>query len=140
MIHRAAGTFRRFRRFELGDDIVDARRFALNRTRYIFLAERTVALTVTRQVKIDERNLFSLCIAPDVDFRPCQERMNTDVHAARNVGRVAPPKFRGLSTHVPIATGRTRTEDALLGSRRLFVATDPTMTPAYCSRCKRRLS
>jgi hypothetical protein len=39
MVHCATGTFRDIRRFKLGDDLVDGRCIAVERRRYVLVAE-----------------------------------------------------------------------------------------------------
>src|ERR1700680_2914392 len=78
VIHEPAGTLGRARHLELGDDLFEGPGGAFDRHRNVLFSERPVTFTISRQVKGNERNVLSLVVAPDVDFGPMQQRMNSD--------------------------------------------------------------
>ncbi len=96
----------------------------LDRRGDVLVAERAIALAVTRVVQVDDRDLLARDVAPDVELGPAQQRMDAHVRAFRQVALEVVPEFRRLVAEVPGAAFGARREHALLGAGRLLVAAD----------------
>ena len=83
-------------------------------------AGRAAKTAITRpvplvEIEIDEGNVLKLDVFPNVDFRPVQQRMDSDVRSRRKCRLELIPEFRRLITEIPIAMLVTGREIALLG-------------------------
>src|SRR5262249_983855 len=109
---------------ELGDDLVQRGSVAHHRKGDVGIAQRTVALPVPGEVKIDQRNTLALDVTPDIALGPMGQRMYAQMRARRQVCVEVVPELRGLVPEIPVAAVATGAEDALLGAHALLVAAD----------------
>src|SRR4029077_1529210 len=73
------------------------------------------------EIEIDEGNVLALDVFPNIDFRPIQQRMNSDVCPRRKSRLELIPELRRLIAEIPIAMFVTRREVAFLGSRPFLI-------------------
>ncbi len=144
-------TFGDGRGFKFGNDVVERVGFGADRAREREAAERAeaddflaldlagkqlearilgedqhaVALydgALLGKIERNDRDLFRLDVAPDVDLGPVGQREGTDALALADHAVIDVPEFRALIARIPAMIGRAEGVDALLGTACLLVA------------------
>src|SRR5262249_43051045 len=108
VVHRAAGALWNLRRFEFRDDVIDGGCVRLHRKGDVGIAKRSVALSVAREIKRDDRDVLAARVGPDVELGPMQDRMDPKMGTRRRRSVEMVPELRRLIAHVPSALETAR--------------------------------
>src|SRR5438477_10960106 len=122
IILRAPSALRCPRGLQLGDNFVDCRRCARDRMRDGAAPERTKPFSAPREIHLRNRNVFTLDVAPDVNFGPIEQWLHPNVLALRRSGRELSPEFRRLIFIIPFELRVAWRKISLLRSSRVFIA------------------
>src|SRR5713226_6131179 len=125
MVHRSSRPLGDLGALELGDDLVERIGAAGDGEGDVLIAERAIAFAVFGEIERYDGDALAADVAPDVEFRPMQQRMHADMRAGREIIVVLVPEFGRLIADVPLAALAARAEDALLGAGAFLVAADP---------------
>src|SRR3989344_3862325 len=100
-----AGTFGDIDEFSTAkffDDLLRVLRGRLNRSRARIIPQGTIPLAVPLIIiQRDGRDLLTIDVFPDVQFRPVEQRVDADMRSGNEIRLVLIPKFRWLFTNVP---------------------------------------
>src|SRR5205823_11341671 len=124
MVLRAPGALGCPRGLQLGDNFVDCRRCACDRMRDGAAPERTKPFSISRQIHFWNRNVFTLDVAPDVNFGPIEQWLHPNVLALRRSGRELSPELRRLIFIIPFELRVARRKISLLRASRIFIASN----------------
>src|SRR2546428_8370516 len=112
---RAAGALGYRGASQLLDDLVHGLGRGLDRERARSAAQAPVAGPVALvEVEVDDRDVLSADVFPDVDLRPVEQGMDPDVRALGEGSLELVPQLRGLLPEVPVAVLVPRREVAFL--------------------------
>src|SRR5262249_13045262 len=117
----AGGAVWKVRGLEFRDDVIDGGCVRLHRKGDVGIAKRSVALSVAREIKRDDRDVLAARVGPDVELGPMQDRMDPKMRTRRRRSVEMVPELRRLIAHVPSALETARREHALLRARRFFI-------------------
>src|SRR5438046_2495105 len=122
IILRAPSALRCPRGLQLGDNFVDCRRCARDRMRDGAAPERTKPFSAPREIHFWNRNVFTLDVAPDVNFGPIEQWLHPNVLALRRSGRELSPEFWRLIFIIPFELRVARRKISLFRASRILVA------------------
>src|SRR5476649_2665560 len=80
--------------------------------------------TIFGKVQINDRDILTLDVLPDIQLGPMQNRMHADVGVGAEIGLELTPEFRRLILEIPGEISPARREVALLGAGALLVSAD----------------
>ena len=122
MVLRATSALGRFRRFKLGNDLVDRGGGAFDRVRDGTAAEGAETFPVSRKIHFRDRNVLPLDVTPDIHLGPVEQRLYAHVFAFCRCGDELAPELRRLIFVIPFELRVARRKISLLCARGIFVA------------------
>src|SRR6185295_11303103 len=121
-ILRAARSLRHRGMPQLVDNVVHGLRRGSDRHRAGRTTKTAIAGPIPLvEIEIHEGNVLELDVFPNIDLRPIQQRVDSDVCAWREGRLELIPEFRRLIAEIPITMFVTRREVSFLGSRPFLI-------------------